>query len=234
MTTPEITIIVDQRELRSGIVDYLEDLSGDKIIVNVEIKTLPVGDYVLSDRVNVERKTVSDFLSSVIDREMKGEMFGQVLDVMRAYRRGVMVLEGDPYELYGSRNISQNAIMGMLSTVSVGFGMSILPTLSTEETAKMLVVTAKKEQVESHRIPAVHGSRSKMSAPKQKEYVVGAINKIGPSKAIALLKHFGTVRGVMNASIDELMAVKDIGKMTAKTIHDTVTTEYMGRKKHDN
>jgi len=226
MKSSEITIVVDQRELRSGIVDYLEELSDDKVIVNIDIQTIPVGDYVLSDRVNVERKTVTDFLSSALDREAKGELFGQVFDVMRAYPRGVMVLEGDPYELYGARNIHPNAIMGMLSSVSVGFGMSILPTLSTEETAKMLVVIAKKEQIESHRKWSVHGSRSKMSFPKQQEYVVSAIAGLGPDKAIKLLKHFGSPQNVFNATIAELMMVNDVGRKTAKTIREIVMTEY--------
>ena len=55
-------IIVDQRERNLELINALHENG-----VEVEIKTIPVGDYILSDRICVERKTVSDFESSIIN-----------------------------------------------------------------------------------------------------------------------------------------------------------------------
>jgi len=144
----------------------------------------------------------------------------------RAYRKSILIIEGDMMDLYGSRMVNPTAIHGMLVAVARSFHMPTLWTSSVSHTAQMLVVLAEKEQIENHRIPSVHGSRSKMTIPKQQEYIVSSINKLGPGKAIKLLKHFGTVENVMNASMKELMEVDDVGETIAKTIRDILTMEY--------
>ena len=55
-------IIVDNRERKSGISEELSDLD-----VNFEFSQLELGDFILSDDCVVERKTISDFLSSLVD-----------------------------------------------------------------------------------------------------------------------------------------------------------------------
>lgn len=221
----EVTIIVDQHEVRSGIIDELESLSNHIAHVNVNVQTLPVGDYIISGKHSaVERKTCADFLSSTIDH--KGHLFGQLADMARAYKNSILIIEGSREDLYGTRMIDPRTIDGMLATVANTFHTPILWTAGIESTASMLVTLAKQEQIDNHRIPAVHGSRSKMTLPKQQEYFIGAIRDLGPGKAILLLKHFGTAENVVKASMKELMLVDGIGETTAKTIREVITTEY--------
>lgn len=83
-------IVVDQREMRSGVAEALEKLGAD-----VEITTLEVGDYVVSDRVAFERKTVDDLFATLLERQ---ELFSQLMDLARSYRRPVLIIEGeDPF-----------------------------------------------------------------------------------------------------------------------------------------
>ncbi|MEF8886502.1 MAG: helicase-related protein, partial [Haloarculaceae archaeon] len=56
-----VEIVADQRELDSTIARDLSTREG----VETRLETLAVGDYVLSDRVVVERKTVADFLDTL-------------------------------------------------------------------------------------------------------------------------------------------------------------------------
>ena len=56
------------------------------------LKNLEVGDYVISDRVAIERKTAQDFVASIIDPERN--LFRQLTDLSRTYERPVLILEG--------------------------------------------------------------------------------------------------------------------------------------------
>ena len=56
MRVEDLRIIIDERERKSGIPKLLKDIG-----VNVEIKTLPIGDYIVSHETVVERKSINDF-----------------------------------------------------------------------------------------------------------------------------------------------------------------------------
>ena len=220
----EITIIVDQQEVRSGIVDELEELSDHIAHVNVTVQKLPVGDYIISEKLcAIERKTCADFLSSTIDHP--GHLFGQLAD-MRSYKNTILIIEGSRSALYASRMVDPRTIDGMLATVANKFHIPILWTAGIKSTASMLITLAKQEQIENHREPAVHGSRSKMGLPEQQEYVVGAVRGIGPDAAKKLLMHFETPGKVFTASLAELMEVHGIGEKTAQPIREVMSTEY--------
>jgi ERCC4-type nuclease len=57
-------------------------------------------------------------------------------------------------------------------------------------------------------------------------YVVSSLPGIGAKTANNLLKHFGSVRGVMNASKEQLMEVDGVGPKKAEEIHDVLTMAY--------
>jgi len=57
-------------------------------------------------------------------------------------------------------------------------------------------------------------------------YVVSSLPGIGAKTANNLLSHFGSVRGVMNASKKDLMEVDGVGPKRAEEIHSVLTTAY--------
>jgi Fanconi anemia group M protein len=215
-----VEIVVDQRELDSSIARDLSRKDG----VRTRLETLAVGDYVLSDRVAVERKSVSDFLDTLTGGDRS--MFEQVGDAARHYARPVVVLEGA--DLYGRRNVHPNAIRGALSSLAVDFGASVLRTSDEQDTAELLYTIARREQEDDDRQVSVHGEKGKRTRTEQQEYVVGSIAEVGPVTARALLEHFGSVEAVMTASEDDLLEVEGVGKVTAGRIRDVVGTEYSG------
>ncbi|MFC7205103.1 DEAD/DEAH box helicase [Haloferax namakaokahaiae] len=213
-----VEIVVDQRELDSNIARTLskrEDLT-------TRLETLAVGDYVLSDRVAVERKSVSDFLDTLTGGDRS--IFEQIADLTRHYARPILIVEGRG--LYEERNIHPGAIRGALSSIAVDFGVSVLFTEDEDDTAEMLATIALREQTERERTVSVHGGKSSKTLAEQQEYVVSAIADIGPVTARNLLEAFGTVEAVMIASEDELQDVRGVGAVTAERIREVIGADY--------
>ncbi|WP_123623792.1 DEAD/DEAH box helicase [Halorubrum sp. CSM-61] len=213
-----VEVVVDQRELDSSIAKDLSTRDG----LVTRLETLAVGDYVLSDRVAVERKSAADFVDSMLDSDRS--MFEQVGELSRAYARPVMVVEGT--NLYGQRDIDPNAIRGALASLAVDFDVSVLRTEGEDDTTELLATIAKREQETRDREVSVHGEKTTKTRAEQQEYVVSSIADIGPVTARTLLEHFGTVEAVMTAPEDDLLEVEGVGPVTAERIREVVGSEY--------
>ncbi len=216
-----VEIVVDQRELDSSIA---KDLSM-RGAVETRLETLAVGDYVLSDRVAVERKSVADFLDTLTGGDRS--MFEQVGDLTRNYSRPIVIIEGE--NLYGERNVHPNAIRGAVASLAVDFNASVLRTDDEAATADLLETIAAREQQTRERAVSVHGEKQAKTRAEQQEYVVSSIADIGPVTARALLDAFGTVEAVMTARKDDLREVSGVGEVTADTIRKIVGSEYSSR-----
>ena len=213
-----VEIVVDQRELDSSIAKDLSTRDG----LVTRLETLAVGDYVLSDRVAVERKSAADFVDSMLDADRS--LFEQVGELSRAYARPVMIVEGT--NLYGQRDIDPNAIRGALSSLAVDFDVSVLRTEGETDTTELLATIAKREHETRDREVSVHGEKTTKTRAEQQEYVVSSIADIGPVTARSLLEHFGTVEAVMTAPEDDLLDVDGVGSVTAERIREVVGSEY--------
>jgi Fanconi anemia group M protein len=213
-----VEVVVDQRELDADIARDLSMRDG----VETRLETLAVGDYVLSDRVVVERKSVADFLDTLTGGDRS--LFEQVGDATRHYTRPVVVIEGEG--LYGSRNVHPNAINGALAALVVDFGVSVLQTADEDETADLLETIATREQETDDRTVSVHGEKQSKTLAEQQEYVVAAIAEVGPVTARTLLAHFGSVEAVMTAKRSDLLDVEGVGEVTAERIREVVAAGY--------
>ncbi len=216
-----VEIVADQRELDSHIARDLSTREG----VETRLETLEVGDYVLSDRVVVERKAVDDFLETLVGGDRS--MFEQVGAAARHYARPVVVIEGE--RLYESRNVHPNAIRGALASLAVDFGASVMQTGDAEETADLLEVIATREQRTDDRAVSVHGEKGGKTLAEQQEYVVSSVAEVGPVTARALLEHFGSVEAVMTASEEALIEVDGVGAVTADRVRTVTGSEYANR-----
>ena len=214
----EVEIVVDQRELDSKIARNLSTRDG----LRTRLETLQVGDYVLSDRVTVERKTVSDFLDTLLGSDRS--LFEQLKDASRHYARPVVVIEGEG--LYEERNVHPNAVRGALASIAVDFGASVLQTADEDETADLLETIARREQERSDREVTLHGEKSTKTLREQQEYVVSSIAEVGPVTARALLRHLGSVEAVMTADEEGLLEVEGVGQVTADRLREVVASEY--------
>jgi len=214
-----LKIVIDHRETKSGVAKTL-----DRLGMELSFMALEIGDYVVSDRLAVERKRTDDFASSLIDG--KRNLFAQLSDLSRVYEKPVLIIEGK--DLFTSRQINPNAIYGSLVSIAIDFGVSILYSRDEEETASILKILAKREQTENKREINPHGKKSASTLAEQQEYLISSISNIGPKAARNLLSHFGSVEAVMRADIEELKKVKKIGPKTAARIREILESPYKG------
>ncbi|MFW5983759.1 MAG: DEAD/DEAH box helicase [Halobacteria archaeon] len=214
-----VTRVAAQRETKSKVVREL-----DTSEIDVELETLEVGDYVLSDRVAVERKSVQDFVDTLTGGR---SLFDQMGDLSSSYARPLLVLEGEREQLY-TTGVHKNAVRGALASVVVDYGVPVLFTSGEKETAETLAVVARREQEDADREARVHGEKLSATLAEQQEYVVSSIADVGPVTARALLDELGSVEAVMTANEDELQNAEGVGEKTAARVREVVGTEYEG------
>ncbi|NHW23051.1 MAG: DEAD/DEAH box helicase [Archaeoglobales archaeon] len=215
-----IRILVDSREMRSEVVKLLREFGA-----NLEIKNLEIADYVLSDRVAVERKTVDDFVDSLIS----DRLFQQLLK-LKTYPRPLIVLEGE--NIY-RRAVHPNAIRGAIATIVTDFGIPMIFTKDEKETAEFIFAIARREQEEKKREVVEHFGKTKRTLKEEQEYVVSALSGVGSVIAKNLLEHFQTIERIATASEKELMEVPKVGEKTAKRIRLLMTTPYSEADRYD-
>jgi Fanconi anemia group M protein len=209
----EFTVIADHREKGSPVLKQLVELG-----VKLDLQQLAVGDFLLSDRCAVEYKNVRDFVDSIID----GRLLSQLKN-MKQYSRPILILEGVE-DLYSQRKIHPNAIRGMLATITVSYGYSIITTKSPQETAGMLYAIARREQLGTKDFQYHTGKP--LSEGERLEYVIAAIPGIGAQLARPLLDDFKTIKNIANASVEDLQAVPGIGAKKAEQIFEMMRREY--------
>ena len=129
MRVEDLRIIIDERERKSGIPKLLKDIG-----VNVEIKTLPIGDYIVSHETVVERKSINDLIASIFD----GRLFDQCNRLKEHFQFPIILLEGNVDEI---ESITENPLVfyGELSTIEIDYKIPIIPTPNASHTAKLLV-----------------------------------------------------------------------------------------------
>jgi len=212
----KVKIYADYREKGTGVVRELVDLG-----IDVNLEMLKAADYVLSARVAVEFKTCPDFVNSIID----GRLLTQLKGLKENYDRSIIIVEGTE-DIYSLRNIHPNAIRGMLATIAVSYGVPILRTKDYKDTAQLLQMIARREQNDEKKEFSPHADRKPMSLKEQQEYIVSALPNVGLNLARDLLKHFGSVKNVLNASVDELQKVSNVGEKKARGIKDVSDKDY--------
>ena len=213
----KIIIYVDSREQASGVVVKLKQMDA---VINV--KQLEVGDFVLSDEVVIERKTTEDFLSSIID----GRLFNQLTMMSSNYNSPLIILEGNPEELYTTRNIHENAIKGILSSIALNYRVPILYSRDVEDTARFVYSIAKREQLGKENEIRLRVGRKGLTLNEQQQYVLEGFPLVGPNLAKSLLKKFGSIRTIVNATTKELQEVDKMGPKKAKKILEVLNFYY--------
>ncbi len=210
-----VKVIVDSRERNTRVLATLKENC------TLSMEHLPVGDYLVSDRVCIERKTIEDFLSSLID----GRLMEQMSEMRRNFEAPVLIIEGGA-DIYAQRNIHPNAIRGAISSIAVDFGVRIIPSKDEEDTAFYLIALAKREQVENARPVALRGEKKPELMPEKQRFVVESLPNVSAILAERLLKRFGSVEKVMKATVEELMQVEGIGEKKATQIRQVIESDY--------
>ncbi len=205
-------LYVDTREFRSDVVKYLAEN------YNIVPKQLGIGDYLISDRVVVERKRVDDFLESLKD----GRLFSQILEMKKNYAAPVIVIEGESLFI---RGFHENAIYGSLASIVADYQIPVIFTKDARETAKLIEALVRREENRGREV-SLRKERRPMSDEERQRYIVESLPNVSAKLSKRLLEHFGSVREVINAEVSELIQVKGIGRKTAEDIYEIVNKKY--------
>ncbi len=185
----------------------------------VDVKALPVGDFVASSEVVIERKTVEDFVKSVID----GRLFSQLVAMRESYPRPILIVEGDLNKAVG---IGAAALFGALASVVADFQISIFRSSGEYETCQLIFHVARREQIEKKREVAIRSGRKPVSLAETQKFVVAGLPGVSTVLADRLLKEFRTLSKIFNAEEEELKKAEGIGDKLARRIREVSSTEY--------
>ena len=206
MKIENLRIVVDEREKKSGIPDLLRAVG-----INLEIKTLPIGDYIVASETIVERKSVSDLISSIFD----GRLFDQCNRLKENYSNPIILMEGNVAEI---EQIVENPLVfyGALATIAIDFKIPIIPTPSATHTAKMLVSMCSRK--DSSKGPFLKKIKKSDDLTRQQLSILCSLPGIGEKLASRMLAKFGSPNKTLNASLAELAKVEGLSETRAKKI----------------
>ncbi len=212
-----VKIIIDNRENKNRIPNLLEK----KCLI--EMKQLPIGDFILSEDVCIERKTVCDFISSVINRRV----FDQMTAMKDAYPCPVLIIEGDDSitEACESTKINPNAMNGALASIALNYQIPVLHTHNQKETADLLYTIARREQEDQRKGTSIRQKKGRSDNERQ-EFLIAGLPSIDKTIAVRLLTHFKTPSNVFAASLEDLQKVEGIGKEKARKMQEILDREY--------
>tara|TARA_B000000460_G_C21451718_1_gene364069 strand:+ start:112 stop:798 length:687 start_codon:yes stop_codon:yes gene_type:complete len=217
----DIRIVIDERERKSGIPKLLRAIG-----VNVEVKTLPIGDYIVSHETVVERKSIHDFISSIFD----GRLFDQCNRLKEHFKFPIILLEGNVDEI---ESITENPLVfyGALSTIAVDFKIPVIPTPNASHTAKLLVsLSSRKESIKG---PLLKKIKKSNNIQKQQLIVLCSLPGIGEKTAIRMLEKFGTPLKALSSSTKDLAKIPGLGESRAKKIKKMLQEKSKHTKKLD-
>jgi ERCC4-type nuclease len=200
-TSPQM-IIVDYREKNSLVISELARLN-----IESNFQELKVADYIVNE-VAIERKTISDFISSMLNKRL----FRQ-LEELQQYPNRLLILEGiDEQELYSNddeeeiQGVHPNAVRGFLLSILLRYKVPIIFSKDAEDTAKFISVILKKKTKEA----SLNVSKKSFNKKERLQFILEGFPGIGPKTAQKLLKEFKTLKNIMNTAIEEIEKV--IGK----------------------
>ena len=208
----KVLIFADSRERE--ILEYFKQYDCE-----VQKKMLLCADFLVSDRVCIERKTVKDFVQSITDKRL----FQQLSNMKENFERPLLIIEGKE-SLYGT--LQPNVIRGALSSIAIDLGIPIIWTMDIADTAGMIYWIANREQMLEKRPIALRNKKVPKKLKEMQEYFVSSLPDISNVRAKALLKHFKSPHAILEADEKELQKVKGIGKKLAKNIKKVLESNY--------
>ncbi|MEO5351319.1 MAG: helix-hairpin-helix domain-containing protein [Magnetococcus sp. YQC-3] len=188
------TIIADHREKNSLVIANIIEKG-----ILVEFRQLEIGDFIIND-VCIERKTYSDFVSSMISKRIF-----QQLEEIKKFPSHFLIIEGkDKGEEETENESLKKASKGLVLSILTKYKIPIIFAKDEQETAEILILLANKQNKKEL---SLRPSRSLHSLEEQKQFILEGFPQIGPATAKKLLNKFKTIKNVINAEEQELREI---------------------------
>jgi ERCC4-type nuclease len=197
-------IFVDSREASKAgeIYRMLVSVFGEQ----VGVKVLEIGDYLLDGSEGVavvERKTITDLLNSMKpDEGGRGRIWSQLdqLDEVDSFEK-ILVIEGWIGIVRKLTEWNESSIYRLIEGIQRTYeDLVVIFTPDWKGTGHYLI--AKYRSLQERREPRdlrLRASSASKTLEEQALYVIEGLPRVGPALAKALLKTYGSVKGVIDA-----------------------------------
>lgn len=208
----KVQLLIDHRELKSGVAKKL--FQKGTVLTPVQ---LPVGDFIASDRVAVERKDSKDFENSIID----GRLFSQMKELKDNFSSPLIALVGSTFE-----RLRPEALRGAIISITVDYKMPLLFFDNDDDLAEFLYALAEREQLLEKREARLQFVKKGKLLAERQQLIVESLPGIGPKTAKNILRHIRTIQSLANAEPKQLEEIEGVGKLRAKEIRKVFEEEY--------
>ena len=189
--------------------------------------------------VGIERKKIRDLLTSMSSGRLSGH---QAPLMLRTYHVNYLIIEGyhipDPHTgilkewkrdvMLGSRRFGAKEVFGYLNTLQIRRGIYLWRTHTPRETAQLVLVLYgwwTKKNLDQHLSYLAQHKEFADLCTKQKpfiERVATELPGVGRERAKEVLKHFKTLKQMVEATEKDWMSIDGIGKTLAKNIREII------------
>lgn len=224
--TEKPTIIIDTREASAApkIIKGLTELG-----TQIQLETLQKGDYIISDQVAIERKTVHDFVYTLTRRFL----FEQLFKLKEVYTKPFILIEGYMPIVYKFSKIQPASVWGAMFALAKQ-GINMIHTNSYKETIDFLYIAAKQEQIVEKRAPVIHPIKPTETLQDQQVFFLASLPVIGREKAISLLESYQTpINALLNVDNWKKEAY-GLGPIITEKVKQVLNTPYQTNNKKQN
>jgi len=215
-----ITIKVDDREKKADVWRYLKEMGFDVLFERMDI-----ADYVIGRNVGIERKSVNDFINSVIDKRL----FEQATYLTRTFNKVIFIIEGYLNDVFRYRKFKKQHFFGAIAYL-VSINSNVIFSSSSYDTALIISSLARrfyKTEKRRYLSPVkIRVLRNSKSVPIVQLNLISTIPTINIDLARKILLHFKTPRRFFKATSDELRKVPGLGDKRIKRILEILDTIY--------
>lgn len=192
-------IIIDKREVRSGIGDELKEMGA-----HVIEETLETGDYFLSSKAAVERKRGDDFYGSLFSGSNQTNVFQELIRLSDMVESPMMILE-DFGRMFSRGDKMKSSLYGALVAIATQMGIPIIPTRDISDTALVLFRTAKQQQEKKDLNAIARRAPKTISVKDRQAFFLEGFYHVGPKRSEQLIQEFNTpigfITSLMNTQI---------------------------------
>ncbi len=195
-----------------------------------DVIALTSADYALrqlkpfQDLVGIERKTVQDLVQSIASQRL----FVQVDKLTKNYNIPILAISGDLNQVrslmrkMGFR-INESVIMGTIASLIVRQGFQVLWVPDDRTLIDIAYRICSKVSEGKHKLPPRRGTKRDLM---KQDLFLERFPGITLPIAKKMLKRFGSLRNIANATADQLTIVDNVGDSKAKLIESFFTEEY--------
>lgn len=185
--------------------------------INIKKQGLPAADLAVPELgFGVERKTIEDFIASIFD----GRVFKQIYKMVHSFEFPFIFVSGSMLKIKSKSNI--RSLLTTCTDFQVRYNIKIIFLPNDDLLVYYFVMLAYKYHKDKTQglTPFYKLFRPSLTNEDQEILTLMGMHNIGVKTAKLLLKEFGCIKNIFNASIEDLKEVKGIGNVMATRIYN--------------